>query len=185
MCQATIKRLSNHFESCQTQKVASLLTEAPRRAWLYARWLFLGRELLRGSLANERPGRHRSENGSRCPRQSAQHEPAHRPVDHRLCGRGQPFVILAKEPRQAQPREGALDGLIANDKFCMSRHGRLSLRRSRRLSQSSSSRSDELAGASLVLLPASCGSPSSALISETLACPPTGVETILERKWRR
>jgi hypothetical protein len=28
MCQATIKRLSNHFESCQMQKVASLLTEA-------------------------------------------------------------------------------------------------------------------------------------------------------------
>ncbi len=28
MCQATIKKLSNHFESCQVQKVASLLTEA-------------------------------------------------------------------------------------------------------------------------------------------------------------
>ena len=28
MCQATIKRLSNHLESCQVQKVASLLTEA-------------------------------------------------------------------------------------------------------------------------------------------------------------
>jgi HPt (histidine-containing phosphotransfer) domain-containing protein len=30
MCQATIKKLSNHFESCQVQKVASLLTEALR-----------------------------------------------------------------------------------------------------------------------------------------------------------
>src|SRR3712207_3360172 len=28
MCQATLKRLSNRFESCQAQKVASLLTEA-------------------------------------------------------------------------------------------------------------------------------------------------------------
>ena len=31
MCQATIKRLSNHFECCQVQKVASLLTEALSR----------------------------------------------------------------------------------------------------------------------------------------------------------
>ena len=31
-----------------------------------------------------------------------------------------------------QPREGALDGLLANDKFCMSRHVRLSLSYSRR-----------------------------------------------------
>src|SRR5215204_3166318 len=30
MCQVTITRLSNHFESCQVQKVASLLTEALR-----------------------------------------------------------------------------------------------------------------------------------------------------------
>jgi LPS O-antigen subunit length determinant protein (WzzB/FepE family) len=30
MCQATLKRLSNRFESCQAQKVASLLTEALR-----------------------------------------------------------------------------------------------------------------------------------------------------------
>ncbi len=31
MCQATLKRLSNRFESCQAQKVASLLTEALSR----------------------------------------------------------------------------------------------------------------------------------------------------------
>src|SRR3712207_494728 len=31
MCQATLKRLSNRFESCQAQKVASLLTQALRK----------------------------------------------------------------------------------------------------------------------------------------------------------
>src|SRR5215208_3131899 len=53
----------------------------------------------RGSFANYKPGHHRGENSSRCPRQSAQHEPAHRPVDHRLRSLGQPFVILAEPPR--------------------------------------------------------------------------------------
>jgi hypothetical protein len=28
MCQAAMRRLLNHFESCQVRKVASLLTEA-------------------------------------------------------------------------------------------------------------------------------------------------------------
>jgi hypothetical protein len=38
----------------------------------------------------------------------------------------------AQAPVVVQPREGTLDGLIAKDKFCMTRHGRLPLRRSRR-----------------------------------------------------
>ena len=38
MCQATIKRQSNHFESCQVQKVASLLTEALTDPPSHAGW---------------------------------------------------------------------------------------------------------------------------------------------------
>jgi len=40
------------------------------------------------------------------------------------------------------PGEGALDGLITKGKFCMSRHGWLSLRRSRRLGRAVSQRID-------------------------------------------
>src|SRR5215212_5802329 len=62
------------------------------------------RSILEGVLQT----RTRGETASCSSRQPAQHEPAHRPVDHRLCGLGQPFVVLAEPPRQAQPREGAL-----------------------------------------------------------------------------
>src|SRR5665809_37963 len=40
--------------------------------------------------------------------------------------------MLAQPPVVAQPREGSLDGLLANDKFCMIRHAQLSLSHSRR-----------------------------------------------------
>jgi hypothetical protein len=55
MCQATLKRLSNRFESCQAQKVASLLTEA-LRTWI-SPYMNPGLKAI-GSLANGlRPAR--------------------------------------------------------------------------------------------------------------------------------
>jgi hypothetical protein len=64
--------------------------------------------------------------------QPPNHQANHGRVDERFRACAQPLVVFAHPPVLAQPREGALDGLLANDKFCMIRHARLSLSHSRR-----------------------------------------------------
>jgi hypothetical protein len=60
------------------------------------------------------------------------HEANHRSVHQRLAARTRSLVILAHPPVLIDPGDRPLDGLLANDKFCMSRHVRLSLSYSRR-----------------------------------------------------
>ena len=43
-----------------------------------------------------------------------------------------PLVAYLQPPEAVQPRKRSLDGLLAKDKFCMSRRARLSLSHSRR-----------------------------------------------------
>src|SRR5215208_864528 len=43
-----------------------------------------------------------------------------------------PLVAYLKPPISVHPRQSSFDGLLANDKFCMIRHARLSLSHSRR-----------------------------------------------------
>src|SRR5215208_1273873 len=62
----------------------------------------------RASFANQDLGRQAGANASRRPRQPAQHDPAHRAVDHSLSCLWQPFVVLAQTSRQTKPSEGAL-----------------------------------------------------------------------------
>jgi hypothetical protein len=52
------------------------------------------------------------------------------------------LVAYLKSPVAVHPREGSFDGLIARDKFCMTRHGQLSLRRSRRRTNATNPRTD-------------------------------------------
>src|SRR5215210_5145669 len=54
-----------------------------------------------------------------------------------------PLVVFGHAPVVRDPCECSLDGLIAKDKFCMSRRGRLSLRRSRRLASARRSQISE------------------------------------------
>jgi hypothetical protein len=42
------------------------------------------------------------------------------------------FIVFTQAPLTVHPTEGALNGLITNDKFCLSRTGRLTLTWSRR-----------------------------------------------------
>ena len=65
--------------------------------------------------------------------QASQHQPRHGRIHPRFARFRQAFIIFAQAPRTVQPTEGALNGLITNDKFCLSRTGRLTLSWSRRL----------------------------------------------------
>ena len=60
------------------------------------------------------------------------HEANHGSIYQRLAARTQPLVVLTHPPLLGDPSECPLDGLLANDKFCMSRQARLSLSHSRR-----------------------------------------------------
>jgi hypothetical protein len=60
------------------------------------------------------------------------HETTHGSIYECLAACAQPFVIFAHPPVVVDPRKRAFDGLLANDKFCMIRHARLSLSHSRR-----------------------------------------------------
>src|SRR3954468_19488029 len=65
-------------------------------------------------------------------REPPRHEANHGSVHQRFPARTQPLVIFAHPPVLIDPGDRALDGLLANDKFCMIRHTRLSLSHSRR-----------------------------------------------------
>ena len=60
------------------------------------------------------------------------HEADHGSIYERLPARTRPLVVFAHPPVLVDPSYRPLDGLLANDKFCMSRHVRLSLSYSRR-----------------------------------------------------
>jgi hypothetical protein len=53
--------------------------------------------------------------------QTPQHPADRTDPDPRLARPGTPLVVPAMPPVPTQPREAPLDGLIANDKFCMTR----------------------------------------------------------------
>jgi hypothetical protein len=55
---------------------------------------------------------------------------------------GSLLLACLRPPVTVQPREGTLDGLVTKDKFCMTRHARLSLHRSRRRVEAAHSRND-------------------------------------------
>ena len=50
-----------------------------------------------------------------------EHQPDHRQLEERLRRQDTLLPVLAQPPTPAQPRERPLDGLIANDKFCLTR----------------------------------------------------------------
>jgi len=54
-------------------------------------------------------------------------------VNHGFAGRRTAFIIASEPPGAGEPGESAFNGLITNDKFCLSRTGRLTLSWSRRL----------------------------------------------------
>jgi hypothetical protein len=76
---------------------------------------------------------------SRRRREPAEHDARHRREDHGLAGlgqalevareaaRGQALEVAREAARLAEPREGPLNDLIANDKFCLTRILRLRL----------------------------------------------------------
>src|SRR5215213_3443108 len=53
-------------------------------------------------------------------------------IEERLMDVVASFVAHVKAPEAIQPRQSSLDGLLAKDKFRMTRHARLSLSHSRR-----------------------------------------------------
>ena len=60
--------------------------------------------------------------------ETAGHEAGHGGVDEGLAGLAEALVVLAEASAVPQPGEGALNGLITNDKFCLTRQVSLSLR---------------------------------------------------------
>jgi hypothetical protein len=67
---------------------------------------------------------------------TSRHQARHGKADHRLTGVNQVFIVFAQAPVTTQPGESAFNGLITNDKFCLTRTGRLTLTWSRRRPQS-------------------------------------------------
>ena len=72
-----------------------------------------------------------------------QHQAAHHRIDHGLARLTQPLVVLAHPSALREPADGSLDGLLANDKFCMIRPARLSLGHSRRRPNPTRRQTDE------------------------------------------
>jgi hypothetical protein len=73
--------------------------------------------------------------GQRLTRQAPEHQAGHGGVNPGLFRLRQALIVLAQTPRPIQPTERALNGLITNDKFCLTRTGRLTLTWSRRRPQ--------------------------------------------------
>src|SRR5688500_655497 len=59
--------------------------------------------------------------------QASDHQAGHCQVNHGFAARGQDLIILTQPPTLRQPRECPLNGLIINDKFCLTRPAQLQL----------------------------------------------------------
>ena len=59
-----------------------------------------------------------------------EHDAGHGAVDHRLARLGEALVVAREAARLPEPRERPLNGLIANDKFCLIATAQLPPRRS-------------------------------------------------------
>jgi hypothetical protein len=59
--------------------------------------------------------------------ETPQQDAAHGEIEHHLAGLDQAFVVLGEPSTGSQPGDGPLNGLITNDKFCLTRTGRLQL----------------------------------------------------------
>lgn len=56
-----------------------------------------------------------------------EHQARHRKINHGFATRWQDLVVFAEAATLREPGEGALNGLIINDKFCLTRGARLHL----------------------------------------------------------
>jgi hypothetical protein len=59
--------------------------------------------------------------------ETPQQDAAHGEIEQHLAGLDQAFVVLGEPSTGGQPGDGPLNGLITNDKFCLTRMGQLQL----------------------------------------------------------
>jgi hypothetical protein len=60
--------------------------------------------------------------------ETAQEDAAHGEIEQHLAGFGQALVVLGRSPVGGEPSKCSLNGLITNDKLCLTRTGQLQLR---------------------------------------------------------
>ena len=60
-------------------------------------------------------------------RETAEQDAAHGEIEQHLAGFDEPLIILGQPSVGGQPTDGPLNGLITNDKFCLTRMGQLQL----------------------------------------------------------